>query len=309
MLAYSNAIIDTGLTRIPPPDQKPSLKERQKPLYHGTAETHVDLLESTRKVLHALIQDPKLKETSSPLLFPPALSHQNIFVSDEDPTAITGFTNWQSAAINPAFVYMKDLAEFSVPPASARTIQSALQNGEDPSSKDSEEKSRRGLYAESYTVLVIAATKENIPALHTLYNTQDIIHRPFLEAPKSWSSGAPYLRHELLSLKESWSTLELQPEFPLPPFSDAELEAHGKELKFVMFAAQIGSSMLDLIDVPQSGWTGVTDPVVWREKEGILAAHFIHGMETFAEPQLMDPEAGIYVSQEDFRALWPFDLP
>lgn len=309
MLAYSNALIDTGLARIPATDT-PEPGAREKPFFHGTVQTHVDLLESSRKLLHTLSQDPKILATSSPILFHPAFHQRNIFVSDDDPTDITAVTNWQSAAVNPAFAYVKPFADFAYPPASATPVNSALleQTDAQPDAEGQGHNSR-GLYAESYTILVMTAAKGMLPKMLALYQTPDVLYRPFQQAHTSWNKGAPYTRQELIDFKNSWAELELQGAFPLPALEASALKAHDKDLKCYSFAAQIAVSLNAMVHVSSDGWAATTDSAEWSEKEKMLKAYYLDGMDNFREPRLMDPEAGIYISQRDFKAMWPFEIP
>ncbi|OAT02100.1 uncharacterized protein BDCG_17386 [Blastomyces dermatitidis ER-3] len=58
--------------------------------------------------------------TSTPTLFHPDLHKRNIFVSKDNPTAITGFIDWQSTSVEPAFEYAYDVPDFaSIPPSGA----------------------------------------------------------------------------------------------------------------------------------------------------------------------------------------------
>ncbi|KAJ5155193.1 kinase-like domain-containing protein [Penicillium capsulatum] len=293
MLAYSNALIETGLARIPATDTLEP-ETREKPFFQGSVKTHVDLLESSRKLLHTLIQDPKITATSSPTLFHPAFHQRNIFVADEDPTEITAVTNWQSAAVNPVFAYVKPFADFAYPPASAPPINRAIPDESADTEKDTQAdsqtqgKNTRGLHAETYTILVMTAAKGLLPKLLALYQTADTIYRPFQHTHESWDRGAPYLRQELIEFKDGWAALELQGG---------------------IFAAQIGVSLRAMVGVSAEGWAASDDPAEWSEKEKMLTAYYLDGMDNFREPRLMDPEAGIYVSQRDFKAMWPFDIP
>ncbi len=43
------------------------------------------------------------------------LHKRNIFVSDEDPSVITGIIDWQSSSIEPAFEYADYVPDFAAP--------------------------------------------------------------------------------------------------------------------------------------------------------------------------------------------------
>ncbi|KAJ6096620.1 hypothetical protein N7486_007366 [Penicillium sp. IBT 16267x] len=112
MLAYSNALIDNALAQVPAADPDPTTLERQLPFYHGSVETHLRLLEDARIVLNKLSKDTKVKYRARPTLFHPDLHKRNIFVSNDDPTLITAFIDWQSASVEPAFWYAGSTPDF-----------------------------------------------------------------------------------------------------------------------------------------------------------------------------------------------------
>lgn len=99
--SYCSALIDAGLSRIPPA----TTASDSRPSYQGLGQEHIDLLNSGREVLKRLAQHPQIRNTSEPTLLHPDLHMRNIFVSEDDPTIITGFIDWQSAGIEPAFSY------------------------------------------------------------------------------------------------------------------------------------------------------------------------------------------------------------
>ncbi|KFY77520.1 hypothetical protein V498_09310 [Pseudogymnoascus sp. VKM F-4517 (FW-2822)] len=79
LTAYSNGLIDAGVSRVPPVD---SLLHNL-PRYHGSVETHLRLLEFGRAVINNMSNDQRVRDTSTPTLFHPDLHKRNIFVSDD----------------------------------------------------------------------------------------------------------------------------------------------------------------------------------------------------------------------------------
>lgn len=110
LAAYSDGLIDTGLSRLPCED-----KLSQQPPYQGSVETHRTLLQHGRGLLHALIDHPQILQDSTPTLYHPDLHKRNIFVSDDDTTTITDIIDWQTASIEPAFVYADETPDFGQP--------------------------------------------------------------------------------------------------------------------------------------------------------------------------------------------------
>lgn len=97
--AYDDGLVDAGVSRIPP--TTPQLPHR--PSYHGSFQTHLELLKCGRTVLNAISADSRVHDAAASTLFHPDLHKRNIFVSDDDPSKITGIIDWQSSSIEPAF--------------------------------------------------------------------------------------------------------------------------------------------------------------------------------------------------------------
>ncbi|KAH0175667.1 hypothetical protein KCU67_g45, partial [Aureobasidium melanogenum] len=92
-------LIDTALTRLPPPDRS---HPNGKP-YQGYVEGHVQLLGIARQILQILARDPRINGNASPTIMHPDLHLHNIFVDPDDPTTMTAFIDWQGTSIEPAF--------------------------------------------------------------------------------------------------------------------------------------------------------------------------------------------------------------
>lgn len=67
--AFADGFVDAGLSRIPPRDSQLS----NRPSYHGSVQTHLELLEHGRKVLHAMSADSRVHDAAIPTLFHPDL--------------------------------------------------------------------------------------------------------------------------------------------------------------------------------------------------------------------------------------------
>ncbi|MCJ1245021.1 hypothetical protein MMC30_002222 [Trapelia coarctata] len=95
LTAYCSGLIDIGFSSLPPVDATSS----DRPWYQGSIETHLRLLKSARLVIHELIKAPRIRDTAEPTLLHCNLQMQNIHVSDDDPTVITGIIDWQSTTV------------------------------------------------------------------------------------------------------------------------------------------------------------------------------------------------------------------
>ncbi|KAJ5826909.1 hypothetical protein N7447_003672, partial [Penicillium robsamsonii] len=80
--AYSEGLVDAGLSRIPPRDSQ--LPNRS--IYQGSVQENLTLLGSGRAVLNAISADNRVRDAAVPTLFYPDLHKRNIFVSHDDPS-------------------------------------------------------------------------------------------------------------------------------------------------------------------------------------------------------------------------------
>lgn len=67
------------------------------------------MLGSGLDVISKLIEEHQIQVAAAPTLLHPDLRWRNMYVSNDDPTAITVTINWQSSSIEPAFVYADDV--------------------------------------------------------------------------------------------------------------------------------------------------------------------------------------------------------
>ena len=74
---------------------------------------HTELLNIAHKTIQTLIDQDSIRRAGAPLLSHPDLHTRNIFVRPEDPTVITGIIDWQSAAVEPAYVFAAETPDFA----------------------------------------------------------------------------------------------------------------------------------------------------------------------------------------------------
>ncbi|KKZ68488.1 hypothetical protein EMCG_05875 [[Emmonsia] crescens] len=58
--------------------------------------------------------DPQIQSAAPSVLFHPDLHKRNVFVSEDDPSIVTGIIDWQSASIESTFWYADDVPDFTV---------------------------------------------------------------------------------------------------------------------------------------------------------------------------------------------------
>lgn len=76
-------------------------------------EEHARLLQASWEAISQLTQHNPLRAAADTMLLHADFHKRNIFVSESDPTVITGVINWTSTNIQPAFMYALDIPDFA----------------------------------------------------------------------------------------------------------------------------------------------------------------------------------------------------
>lgn len=115
-----------------------------------------------------MCEDPRIQDTATPLLFHPDLHKRNIFVSEDDPSIITGIIDWQATSIEPAFWYSDEVPDFAMPL--------------EPDN----------ICAETFELCSQFLT----PKLSGPRMMDENLFRPFLYSYRTWKDGAVALHHD-----------------------------------------------------------------------------------------------------------------
>jgi hypothetical protein len=79
-------------------------------------EEHLQLVETSKETLDLVQNTTAVQDASKPLLFHPDLHARNLFVDPDDPTKILSIIDWQSTAIEPAFIHANETPDFAEEP-------------------------------------------------------------------------------------------------------------------------------------------------------------------------------------------------
>ncbi|KAL4804115.1 kinase-like domain-containing protein [Aspergillus unguis] len=269
LTAYCDGLVDAGLSRVPAVDTE----AQERPIYHGSPETHLTLLDETRLVLKQLAMDTRIIESSQPLLFHPDLHMRNIFVAEDDSTTVTGIIDWQSASIEPAFWYADEVADFAT--------------GNEICAKAFDLTSR------------FCTPKLAAPRLQ-----DENLFRPLRYCWRTWKDGAVALRHDMIETARIWDKLELPGHCPYPLPSLEEQENHKKACKLFEAAQQLRTELASLLGIQTDGWV----PVDRWEATRLAHRELFDGMlQAVLENE--DPNDDEPVRDEaTLRSIWPFDL-
>ncbi|KAI4098433.1 MAG: hypothetical protein LQ339_006404 [Xanthoria mediterranea] len=275
LATYCSALIDVGVTRLPPIDAAVN----EKPSYHGAVAEHKRLLSFGRDVASRLIEDSQVQKAAAPILLHQDLHKRNIYVSDEDPTIVTDIIDWQSSSINPSFMHANDVPDFA---AHVPTI-----DDDSPS-----EKSRAGDNAKFCNQAFIAGMRLLVPKVHATWELDDDVTRFFEYCHRTYRDGAGILRQILMDLANHWEHLGLAGPCPYPLPTSEEWVTHNEEYKALEDAQKLKKFVTRRLNTASDGWVP-TD--AWKETKEDYKKLYDHFSQT--------------MSQEDLRQIWPFDKP
>ncbi|PKY06081.1 hypothetical protein P168DRAFT_296345 [Aspergillus campestris IBT 28561] len=266
---YCDGLIDSGLSRIPAVD----LEAEKRPIYHGSPQTHLDLLEHARPVLKRMPLDPRIRDSAAPLLFHPDLHKRNIFVSEDNPSTITSIIDWQATSIEPAFGYADHIPDFATG-------------------------------SELCTKTFELSSQFLTPRLSNPRLIDDNLFRPFRYSHRTWKDGAVALRHEMIETARLWTELGFEGQCPYPLPTRVELADHEKEYKLFEAAQQLRLDLSNLLDTASDGWIPADR---WEETQ-LSHKELFNGMlqAVLSNPNVDEDEP--VKDEKTLRSIWPFDL-
>ncbi|KAG2414267.1 hypothetical protein HFD88_003458 [Aspergillus terreus] len=252
---YSDGLIDAGLSRLPP-----SISDGEnRPSYHGSVESHKILLEQARILLKTIY-----------------LHTRNIFVSEKDPSVITGIIDWQAASIEPAFWYSDEIPDFAT--------------SDEPGD-------------EVYTQAFNMASQFLTPVLFNPRLMDENLFRPFRYSYRTWKDGAVALRHELIETTRNWEKLGFSGQCPLPSPTTEELANHEQEYKSFEAAQNLRRDLSSLLNTATDGWM---PPESW-ETTKLAQEEIFDGMlqAVLANEEVDDDPVK---DEATLRSIWPIDI-
>lgn len=280
--AYCDALVDAGFSRIPLEDD---LKKR--PVYHGTIEEHIELLKHARPVVRVTASDPRVQKAATPTIFHPSLRAEEIFVSNDDPSVITGIIDWQHAAIEPAFWYSNNVPNF------ARITS-------EPDDNKSEH-SKEVVCAEAFE----ACTKYYLPKIGYARSMEENTFRPFRYCPQTWFSGASGFRHELIELSKDWHVhLGLTGTCPYQTPTAEEQAKHKETYEFFKEVHKVLDYIEKTFRIGPDGWV---PPEHYETVMEIQKDCFNELVRTVHATEDGGPDEPLK-NEEDVRAIWPWDV-
>lgn len=188
-----------------------------------------------------MCEDSRIQNAAAATLLHPDLHKRNIFVSEDDPTVITGIIDWQSASIEPAFWYADEVPDF------VRTVtHPSLKDQLDPNSK---------LCAKAFDLCTqFLLLKIARPKL-----MDENLFRLLRHCYTTWKYGVVAFRHELIETSRHWKELGFTGLCPFPMPAPKELAAHQREYRYLEVAHNLGRDLPDLLNTATDGWVPSKD--------------------------------------------------
>lgn len=227
-----------------------------------------------------------VEKASTPLLLHPDFHRRNVFVSEDDPTAVTGIIDWTSTAIQPAFMYATDTPDFASLPDDLPFLEGF---GERQEQGEFELKAA-SICAQTFDVIV----KGYIPKLQAARNLDPSLSRIFLYSLSSWTSSATGLREELFDLSQRWEKLGLEGSCSFS-MTDEEIDTHKKLCTDLEDAAKLKAGIMRILGanpdgyVPNDEWERASENLPVLREQWIASAI----------------ESG--TNEKDAKAMFPFD--
>lgn len=218
---------------------------------------------------------------------------RNIFVSDGDPTVITGVIDWQSTSVEPGFVYANEIPDFTTPPINPAELFST-ESGEGAALDEDIKKEIEVARICSSTFEVIL--KALAPTIGLGRSLDETLLRPFRYAPTLWKVGATAVRQGLIELSEKWSSeLGLPGSCCYQP-SQQELRRHKELFRDFENAQQLKHWLVTALQASSDGWVPND---VWDAAREANKAAFGEWMKSAKDSGELD--------EQKAQELWPFD--
>ena len=237
-------------------------------------------------MLPELAKNPIVRDVSRPTLLHADLHLRNIFVSDTTPFDITSIIDWQSTAVETAFIQANETPDFA-----SREVEDEDEDELQPNPEISKIRQDILLCDQAFEVCMQGFA----PILAKARNTNGTLIRPFIHCNVSWRDSAPAVRQELIELSVQWPDLGLDGARPYDPTVE-ELEAHEAQYADFEIALNLRLGLMRSLQTDSDGWVASGD---W---DVVKAAHD----EMFRE-WLRTAGEGWGMGEGKARELWPFD--
>jgi len=224
-------------------------------------------------------------------LFHPDFHTRNIFVALDDPTQITGIIDWQSTAIEPAFVHAAEIPDFAEELPFDKTLDANRRAEMDGAQADAQR------CAQTWAVLAYIC-----PKLGEAAALDPLLCRYLATASSGWLDDAVSLRSLLTDLDQRWEDLGLPGDSLYQP-SQEDAKTLSLELDELHSKQRLRMYLARLLCCETDGWVEMGR---WEEVLPMYRTEY----ERFIEACVASREEGESESEamRKGQRLWPFDL-
>ena len=264
------------------------------PVYGGTTDEKLSLLESTIKLMGALQSHPELTRHAIPALWHTDLHMGNIFVSDNDPSQILSVIDWQSITVSPMFLQVR-WPEFLKRPKNYTVglVKPKLPDNFDDLDTEDKELAmyewKQRTRAKAYEVSNFLNNRES----HRALNVPRLFRELFLRTAQIWEEGVVPLRACFIEIFSNWQGLGMPGDCPFA-FTDNEINQHEQQFEQYQEWQEVHEFAREYLDTDADGWIPPESNVnEKRERNEALLELTLQRM------------AGLRRA-EDVRKMWPF---
>ncbi|OJZ85323.1 hypothetical protein ASPFODRAFT_659595 [Aspergillus luchuensis CBS 106.47] len=280
-------LVERGLAHL----QHSSLAPRTP--HFGTKSEHFDILTMAKKLIPHLGRFSPLQQFAKPTLWHTDLHMGNIFVSEQDPTAIVNVIDWQFTSIMPAFMQIQ-WPSFLAPPDGYEigAVKPKLpSNFED---MDTDEKAfaiserELALLSKCYEASLV---KNHMESYLAMSQVDSAIRHLFMFAENTTKDGILPLRDCLTQLAANWNEMGIAEQCPYHITSE-DLSKHKMELSRYKDWQKLKGYTQELLQTDDEGWIS---PQLDFEKVQTRHAELF---QLYIEKETED------ISEEEARRLW-----
>jgi hypothetical protein len=263
----------------------------QRPSSQKAVQDHSQLLETSSKALKVIGETTAFQDSFSPLLFHPDLHARNIFVDPDDPSKILGIIDWQSAAVEPAFVHAQETPDFAEEPSLDKTLDADI-------SDDVRESQNHAQRCKQVWAIMMYLC----PKLGKATTFNPALGRYLAGVSAGYSDDATSLRSLLADVSGEWDELGLPGDCPYQP-SQADAQLLSVEMDELETTERLRVYLSRLLRCEANGWVEAErwDEVlpVYREQYAEFVSACVSSRE---QDETMED------AERKADRLWPFDL-
>lgn len=261
-----------------------------------SAKPHPELIDIIQESLRLIPESDIVKDAASPTLFHPDFHTRNILVDPGDPTVITGIIDWQSAAIEPAFVFVADTPDF------AEELPHDGSLDENRTTEPDEQSPQAKLQADvQFCVNTWAVMLQICPKFRDASALDPSLLNFLTAGSAGWLNDTVSMRSILADLGEKWEELGLPCQSVYRPGRD-EMEELRHRSDEIQSTRQLRNHLSRLLGCDTDGWVP-TDR--WEEILPRYLEEYHRFIASCVEGRCDTEDRATAIAKAN--ELWPFD--